>query len=1205
MKVLKSKLKFLNCIRHVSLRLIVGLLTLLLFDVTIANAQTTNGSLSGTVTLPIGFVAQDDIDITVSLEVLNENPQTFNLEVVDSSEIVTTINLNENSADFMLEIPDTLPSGFQGHYRILYGCGASLEPDCDTLIDAFASASDFSTPTYGDFAARISLNQFQAIIQPVNLTLVSSNTISVPVTLGEQTATSPIDVEVIMEIPSIDLQVSRIVTIEQGASESSVDLVFPPDDLFEFGRFSLFTECLSGCDNLTTTRVGYFENRNEQGEIIGLIPLLGNVFTPFPGFPNADLPIIFFEPDIINNASLLLVDSVELSGDFILPRPANSAESQLVLEVNIEGFDTNGQRVLRARGDNSEPIVGQDTVDFSLEVPVIDGIEYKVSYRCAFLGFSDLECSDYLIDHLFTTSGPTAFASRQEGLTFEQLQAIDELPVVSGQFSYNIGLLEGVADARIGGFLQVIPVTSDLEFGIGSFGDFDQERFDIDAGESRSLDFSGELETRQVMGVAPLEQPGDRYLVRMSCFQCPNSIATQFLTPSGDSTVFSPEDGLISQAEFDSLATPLILLRSGDDLTGTITLPSNVNASGFPSGSIRLIALDNSQDLEGEFLASSSWFIDANAGDTSVEYSFAYGPQDTGFYRLEFTCSFDCDGIAPITYFTPSGETLDLQSASFAVADIPSEANVGLLEAPNAAMQTIDVRVEIPDSFAADRVYRASVILDEFDDNGNFVSNIFDRTISIFTGSRSTSFSETFESLQSGRYRLTYVCVQDGNSCDGLLFDPVTTNGVDVSTEFPGILIPFDELPSSVTVTLLPEEQGTTISGNVSLPSGSVATNDVQISIFLLLAEDATSQNATGITETITIPSGSTSGEYQVDIPDTNLNDFVDFSIRCESNCEVADGDLSVRFVLQTNGTFLPDPGGFLNGRQPVANLPQVIDFQFPPITLSSVTGSIALPVGVQNNQNVDIQVTYAEFAPNGNAVNIVQEVFTIPSSADSVNYQLDYFTPSPTSEISFTIRCIENCIEVDGGLGTTFRLQENGLDFGTDFSGGLLASNFPSTANFQFPTLDLLPDGFEDDNQPTTASTINISETQAHTIHEPGDVDWVRFDVLEGDTDIVLSALSANAVDDRVQMTLFDQAMTEIESASDVLSAAEQSNPQLSEISIDTLPPGIYFLQIQAQSPATDDLSYTLELSINLPEDEPFCFPIVAQNGAVATICL
>ena len=147
--------------------------------------------------------------------------------------------------------------------------------------------------------------------------------------------------------------------------------------------------------------------------------------------------------------------------------------------------------------------------------------------------------------------------------------------------------------------------------------------------------------------------------------------------------------------------------------------------------------------------------------------------------------------------------------------------------------------------------------------------------------------------------------------------------------------------------------------------------------------------------------------------------------------------------------------------------------------------------------------------------------------------------------------------------------------------------------------------DAFEDDDVVADASVINVGERQNHTIHEPGDIDWLQFEVLENDTNIILTAISASSSDDRPAMVLFGAGNVEIQAADDSLSAAEQANSNLSEISLDTLAPGSYFVRLQAQSPATDDLTYTVELNIDRPDEEQLCFPINASNGAVALICL
>ena len=1370
-------------------------------QISFAQTQT----LSGVVSLPESVLANGDVEITVVLEALERDFNTFQLEVIDQSSTQVSIAQGNDMAGFSLDLPPSITDDFSGEYRIRYGCDAAIQTDCGLLINtSFASASDISIPTLSAFEASITPARLIEIAGSVDLTLLAGETNTLNISTGGVIADSPISVEIGVFLSAIDVETRQSVVIPAGADNVQVDVLFPPNDLFAGQVVSIFTECQTGCGNFTSTRVGYEEARDDFFQSTGTIfPFIGQRTTPFPGF-DAGFPFIFYDPNLLEGATLLLVESLSLSGDFLLPRPANSVESQLVLELVVEGFDDNGEQVVGARGDNSIPILGEETVGFSLEVPRIDGVNYRLSYSCAFLGFADITCSDYVLMNLYRSAGPTTFASRQDILNAEQLASITELPIIAGEtFSHRVGLETGTADDFIGGIVSVSAVSSDFEFGGSGFGS--GERFNFPPGES------GVSNSSTLVGIPPLEEPGDAYLIRLNCFSCSNNIPNQFYTPAG--TSFIVESSLVTSEQFDNFQVEDVLLRSGDLLQGTISLPSGFDIQDRSSGRIELIALNGPDDLEGIRLVTDFWSIDVANGETLDTYEFAYGPQDSGFYRLEFSCTFSCGDIAPITFYSPLGATTNQADAAIPVNEIPGIVDVELLVAtmqPPVTPPTVSAVLDENNSTFSTSFTSPDVVFVEIDHPGGYfqvdtVGSDFNTQIGLYDdqgnliGGNNDAFID----------RLSGLAVLDLAAGTYFL----------ASTEFFGsfeqnfIVVPFDTLATDANLTVnytteAPATTDVTVNGTVLLDGTSDQPVGVRITIGSRIFPDDFFITQLDVSQEVTIAAGQTSVPFSIDATVFTEGAAV-ISYECISNCDgffssaplfassegptqlddgstsfsleqlsqpfllelpavttvavairlpdnqIAQDDLDVFVFLQTfdeqqdflssnfqsaqilagtseilvdleylsSARFLrlsvscdsPSCGNFLSGTTGffqsvfvtttgtttdftqslihVAQVPETLVAEL--LEAETITVNGQLPPGLDfANLPGDLEVTVSSLDANGNSVassfftfdeSLSEELLVVPSPVDryrissfciqnnflctgiavqsDIELQLPNDAPTATLVYVNTLLTpidVRIPVAIDGRViiestldvldsfgqvqfssslgfstlmaGETSRIinfqipeielsQSYRITYSCDFvdppnsCADYIADDpsytitFPSTAIpsdlvFELLPIGLLPDAFEVDNQPAQASTISLNQTQAHTIHEPGDIDWLRFEVLEGDENIQISATAANNGDDRPALVLFDASLTQIEAASDTLSQAENNNPLLSEITRTELPAGIYFVSVQAQSPATDDLSYSITLDIDRPDDE-LCFPVIAQNGAVALICL
>ena len=627
----------------------------------------------GTVNLPEGLIAGSDIEITIAIQVAE--PFANLIEVVDESFTSVTIAAQTSSANFDLNLPTTAPSSF-GHYQIRYGCNANTAANCEQILDGIlVSANDVTSPTFSPFEARVSATRLTELVNSVNnLVLVKGQFSALNVSAADATTSEPIVADITVIFTDTDVEQTKTVTIQSGENMASADFLFPPIDLFDGNRINVFTNCQSGCGNFTESRVSYQEVRNgSTSAAASLVPFIGPRFTPDfdPSFP--ELPFIFYRESLIDGVTLPLVPTVSVLGDFILPSPAGNSSIPIIFEVNVDGFDQSGSQVLGARADSEVLVAGQEAVAFELEVPRINGVTYRVSYGCAGLGFADIFCADYVTKHLYTTTGPTTFDSRQESISDGQLSAITQLPILAGeQFMFNIGLETGVAEARINGTVFVEAVSNEGELGGGSNPTFQNFEFTIEQGES----FAASIRTQP--GIPPVDEAGDGYLISVQYCLLFDCLSTQYYTPNG--TVFSPSEGFVSEQEFEAFQTEQILIRAENQISGTISLPSDSNVQAGVAGEVKLLALSD-VDSEGEEIGRASWSIDASTS-SSTSYSLVYGPRTTGFYRLEFTCNdsqvSDCADLAPLTFYSLQGATTELEQANVPFDEIPSLIDVEL-----------------------------------------------------------------------------------------------------------------------------------------------------------------------------------------------------------------------------------------------------------------------------------------------------------------------------------------------------------------------------------------------------------------------------------------------------------------------------------------------------------------------------------------------
>ena len=637
----------------------------------------------------------------------------------------------------------------------------------------------------------------------------------------------------------------------------------------------------------------------------------------------------------------------------------------------------------------------------------------------------------------------------------------------------------------------------------------------------------------------------DSVSISYSCFSfdCGNIVTAPhlFSPPSGSTFDFNDPATRIALEDLPAQAVLELVEGSPIDFQVTGGIPSLANVDVFVSGF----------DSNGEIVASANSNIAAQSGSIFfpvspeiVEYQFGYG-------CLEFfdgTTSFDdCPN------HVPANSPLVVDSFPTDVVELPF-------------VSSINVNFEATVQTPSDSFIQFEALVSAFDESDNLIGQL---TVSTFLSAGATSVNtDPFPrkipvAPSGGRYEVEFSC-SEVSDCSNYIASGDPSYSFEVAA---------DAVPDPIVLALLDAPAAPPTLGKSfdfiatgGLPASAMV--DLFITAFDSAGEVlATSNNFTdGVSGTIMFAELPEAAEYQIRY-------FCNLSVELVSSCpdHLPAESLLVLDSFPTSVVELPFRDAININFEARVQTPNdsVIDFNILVTVLDGagteigqLVTNVFLPAG-ETSTNTDSFPRQIPLAPAGGRY-VVQ--FSCNVSFDCSNYI------------------------ASGDPSYTFDVQADAV---------------PDPIVLLLLDAATEADMFEDDDVVADASVINVDRIQSHTIHEPGDIDWVRFDVLEDDTNIVLTAISANSSDDRPSMVLFDADNTEIEASEDQLSAAEQTNPILSEISFDTLEIGTYFVRLQAQSSATDDLSYTVELNIDRPQEEEICFPIISSNGSLTIVCL
>ena len=374
------------------------------------------------------------------------------------------------------------------------------------------------------------------------------------------------------------------------------------------------------------------------------------------------------------------------------------------------------------------------------------------------------------------------------------------------------------------------------------------------------------------------------------------------------------------------------------------------------------------------------------------------------------------------------------------------------------------------------------------------------------------------------------------------------------------------------------------IRGQLSLPENFVNefTTDVRFDVIFQDEQGNTILNRSQVEE---IEQGSITSAFTIEVPIGT--ESLSIAYTCFGTSQRCSGSpLDTRFYRPTGDTIDERLSFFDFGDEP----------DFVDIVLSepsSLLGEIRLPIDqLASEEAARFDIFIITLSLDGRRLATNEIEARIPIGQSVTDFSVFYAPFDDQVVYQIVARCRSGCSEF--GAAPVY-IQANGV--ATRDEASLALSQFPNRAIFEV----VEPDRFEVDDTSAQASLIMSNGIQRHTIHEPGDIDWVRFTV-EDTIDLSIVAESQRLENSNPSLTLFDSQLNEIANEQDSISNQEAANLLLSDISVEQVEPGVYFLLVSAQSPGTIRMHY--DLTAQFGKAEELCFPVITENGA-ALICL
>lgn len=362
--------------------------------------------------------------------------------------------------------------------------------------------------------------------------------------------------------------------------------------------------------------------------------------------------------------------------------------------------------------------------------------------------------------------------------------------------------------------------------------------------------------------------------------------------------------------------------------------------------------------------------------------------------------------------------------------------------------ETLTGTISLPVSMTSnDNEHKLKIYIIESDkDNVEVAKSI--KLVDILPGSTSVNYQIDYpQPHKNNKVKLLIHCYRGCDFMDGRLRQYGLQEDGSFSHKHTWVLpelllseqnLQFPELPPSKT-----------LKGTISLPASmSRIENDIEMGVDInVSSSNYNGHFYFGRSENVTIESGKTSADYQIDyyLPSPNHN--IQLRFFCSSNCAAANL-LKKTFILLDDGSLTDRPFKKVK-RVPASVFPKRLDFQIPGAPIKkTLTGTFSLPDSIRvSKSGIIVSVAIEVLDKDGEPVDFRRTTTPeVPHGSTKINYELDYYLPKGSSQVRLGFLC-GWC----NGFGKFQYLQKDGSYSQDDNSDPIPIDGFPEKVDYQY----------------------------------------------------------------------------------------------------------------------------------------------------------
>ena len=390
-----------------------------------------------------------------------------------------------------------------------------------------------------------------------------------------------------------------------------------------------------------------------------------------------------------------------------------------------------------------------------------------------------------------------------------------------------------------------------------------------------------------------------------------------------------------------------------------------------------------------------------------------------------------------------------LNKANRLIARILICLSLSLAKSAYCQTETLTGVISLPVSMTSnDSEHKLTIDITEWDKDNAKVANAT-KLVDILPGSTSVNYQVDYpQPHKNNKVSLLIRCYLGCDFLDGL--DSGSGLQDDGSFSSKHTLLPPELLLSEQNLQFPELPPSKTLKGAISLPA-SISRNENDIGVNVAITVSSSNYNAHfyfSHIEKVTIESGKTSVDYEIDYYLPSANNSIELEFYCGSNCAVLN-PLRKGFTLRDDGSFTDNPYSENAMRVPASAFPKRLDFQIPESpTKKTLTGTFSLPDSIRVPKGgINISVAIAVLDKDGEPADVRRTTnLLVPHGSTKTSYELDYYLPKGSSQARLSFVCVW-C----NGFGNSKYLQKDGSYSQDHNSDPIPIEGLPEKVDYQY----------------------------------------------------------------------------------------------------------------------------------------------------------